>query len=309
MSPTSLAPNVSVKYPCFSESLDENCRHEMARVPLVRLSYCRISQACNHRGAAEALSASLAYETVGRPDACCRFRAAALIVRILPSQASEMCSRVLCMASIVVSPAWVRLVLLVIEHLLGGADDRHPATQVVQDLMYSWRYPCIGNMCAVPRQQVVYPVIGHQGNVQRVKLGLGGQDGACHDLLCDSVNLRGKVQQRKTIQCQEPLSRQVRVAIGRLVEHILRNNEFVFMPLVFPPAPREHLPGRRDQLVAGQLTQVTYDGCFDIQSGRHEPLFSCGWLWRCIREQRIRRQWRTQSAFVSLSSKSGQDLH
>lgn len=63
-----------------------------------------------------------AYETVGRPDSCCLFRAAALIARISPLQASDKRSRVLCMAAMVVSPLWPWLVGIVIEHFLRGTD-------------------------------------------------------------------------------------------------------------------------------------------------------------------------------------------
>lgn len=65
---------------------------------------------------------------------------------------------------------------------------------------------CTGDVLAVARQQVSYPMVSPRGDVQRVDLRLWRQNDPRHDLLSNLRNLRSRKPKRNSFQGPQTLS-------------------------------------------------------------------------------------------------------
>ena len=89
----------------------------------------------------------------------------------------------------VVSTPSVFVACVIVYHLLGSADDRNEASPLDQHALDLREKPRVGDMRAIPRQEVVYPMMGCRRDVQRIDLSLGRKNGTGHDLRGD----RGRI--------------------------------------------------------------------------------------------------------------------
>ena len=83
----------------------------------------------------------------------------------------------------------------------------------------------IGNMPQVPRQQVVNSVHRRQRNVQGIGPGTIGKSGERLEFRGESQCALGNIDQRQNTGDCEPALRRLVVALARLLEHQLRNEE------------------------------------------------------------------------------------
>src|SRR5579862_9215972 len=119
------------------------------------------------------------------------------------------------MSAIVVSMRLSIFVCVIVNHLLRGTNDRNKAAQIVEYTVDARENPGIGDMGTIPCQQVIDMMMRSRGDMKSVNLCFRWQNRSRHDLLCNSVNLRSKLQQRDAIQFLKAFLGQDRVAIGR----------------------------------------------------------------------------------------------
>jgi len=75
-------------------------------------------------------------------------------------------------------------------HLFRRADYGNWYRKIVQQLVDAWKYRRIGNVPAIPRQQVLYPMMRDDGDMQCVGASLWRKNGPIHDLIGNLGNLR-----------------------------------------------------------------------------------------------------------------------
>jgi hypothetical protein len=58
----------------------------------------------------------------------------------------------------------------------------------------TWQDSGIGNMTAIPRQQILYSMMSNRGDMQSIGTGLFGKNSARHDFIRDVGDYRVKLQ-------------------------------------------------------------------------------------------------------------------
>jgi len=128
----------------------------------------------------------------------------------------------------------------------------------------AWQNPGIREVLAVPRQQVLYSMVGHGGYVKRIDLRCRRQDSKRHDRAGNLSDFRSVRQQRNTVQQEQAVCRKGRVTRRRLVDDIQGRDELVVGSFVISPSVRQQLSCRGDHLRTRLLPQVADDRCFDV---------------------------------------------
>ena len=75
---------------------------------------------------------------------------------------------------------------------------------------------------------------------------------ARHDCSGDLCDVWCRREQRDAVQRSQAIGREGRVTSGDLVEHVLGHNKFVLGPFVVPPAMRQYLAGRPNEVRTGR---------------------------------------------------------
>lgn len=130
----------------------------------------------------------------------------------------------------------------------------------------------IRDVLAVPRQEILYAMVGHRRDVQCIDLSLRRQNSGRHDLTGDPRNLGIVRQKRNAIQCAQAVARERRISRGCLVNHVLGDNQLVVLSIMIPPAVSEQLSRSSDELGAGSLPQVADDRRLDVDGVHHVSL-------------------------------------
>ncbi len=77
-------------------------------------------------------------------------------------------------------------------------------------------------------------MMGDRGDVQGVDRSPGREDRPIHNLVGDAVDFGSTWQERNPFERLEPDSGEYRIARRRLVNHVLRNNQFIIGSFDFP---------------------------------------------------------------------------
>jgi hypothetical protein len=161
------------------------------------------------------------------------------------------------MSSIVVSRSGDFCVI--VQQLLRRADDRPRESSAVQYAKNLGKDSGIRDMRAVPRQQVVYLLMSHHGDMQGVDTRRSWQNRLSQDLFGNAQDCPLNRQDRDTCERLESTVGQGGITIRRLVEHVLRGNELVVCPLCTPLPLRQQLPRRSNDLTTWSPTKVADD--------------------------------------------------
>jgi hypothetical protein len=139
--------------------------------------------------------------------------------------------------------------------------------------MNSGQHLCVRNVLAIPRQQILYPMMGCRCDVKRIDLRFCRENGSRHYFIGNLSDFRRVGQSGDTIQCKQTIRRKYRVTGRGLVDHILRYDKLIFDSLVVPSPMSQYLVCRHHNLRTWTLPQVTDNRCFYVH-GIHTRDFS-----------------------------------
>ena len=94
-------------------------------------------------------------------------------------------------------------------------------------------------MRAVPSQKIVYVVMSDHRDMKGIDAGRWRENGFSQDLVGNVQDRLVDGQERNARQQFESALSKSGIAIGRLVEDVLRGHEFVVRPFCGPPALRQ----------------------------------------------------------------------
>lgn len=128
----------------------------------------------------------------------------------------------------------------------------------------------IGQMGAVPSQQVVDACEGSDGNVQRVAAGLGRQGGGLEQSGREVGALIAGGQNGKVVEHAEAALRGDWIAGGSLDDYQFGSEEIEMVSLGIPPLLSDELVGVPDDIGAWPSSQVADYGRFDVNRLLHD---------------------------------------
>jgi hypothetical protein len=108
----------------------------------------------------------------------------------------------------------------------------------------------IRDMRAIPRQEVVYVMMGDHRDMKGIDARGSRQNRFSQNLFGDVQDCPLNRQDRDTRQRLQSALCEGGISINCLVEHVLRGYEFVVQPLRGPPPLRKELPRRGNDLTA-----------------------------------------------------------
>ena len=129
------------------------------------------------------------------------------------------------MSSIVVSRSGDFCVIA--QQLLGRTDDRPREPRLIQYVKHLWQDSCVRDVRAIPRQQIVYVVVGDHRDMKGVDARGSRQNRFLQDLFGDIQYRCLDGQERDARQRFESSLSESGIAVSRLIEHVLRGYEFV----------------------------------------------------------------------------------
>jgi hypothetical protein len=137
------------------------------------------------------------------------------------------------MSSIVVSRSGDFCVI--VQQLLGRADDRPREPRMIEYVKNLWKDSGIRDMRAIPRQEVVYVMMGDHRDMKGIDACGSRQNRFSQNLFGDFQDCPFNRQDRDTCEHLESTLGQGGITIRRLVEHVLRGHELVVRPLKDSP--------------------------------------------------------------------------
>jgi hypothetical protein len=127
-----------------------------------------------------------------------------------------------------------------LQKLLGGTEYGRLVTKLTDCLLDLRAHPCIGNVPAVPSDQVFHSMDGGHGDMQRVALGLGGQRSPCKTAAGNGPGVVGDFQQRQVTQQSLTSHSRYDIAASGFLRDEWRSKDIECGSLV-PPPPRYFL--------------------------------------------------------------------
>lgn len=125
----------------------------------------------------------------------------------------------------------------------------------------------VGDMRAIPSQQILDAVDRCNSDMVSVHLGLGRQGATLDERFAERSNFLGRLQLHDTLQRGKTTLRGFGVTETGLGDDKLGNNQIELGTLRLPPFDRRALVGHRSKIVARTRRQVTNDRRFDIYLG------------------------------------------
>jgi len=102
--------------------------------------------------------------------------------------------------------------------------------------------------CAMPGQQVFYPMVRYDRDVQRIDRCRRGKDLPRQDLLRYRRNLRYHWQQRYSGEQRKPIPGEHGIAVSGFIYNVLGRDEIVVPAFAIPPPTRQNLARRSNNL-------------------------------------------------------------
>lgn len=119
---------------------------------------------------------------------------------------------------------------------------------------------------AIPRQEILHPMHGGEGDVEGVRCR-GRRDDAAHQAAlgeCIGFGCVGKEWNPR--EHVEPFAGEFGVALGRLSHHDRRDEQFIFVAAKVPPVLRRLLIGGNSRQRTASRDEVAGDGGFEVEA-------------------------------------------
>ncbi len=127
----------------------------------------------------------------------------------------------------------------------------------------------IRNVSAIPRQQIVYPVVSRDRDMKRINNRFLRKNCTGYDLIGDDFDVRIGRRQRYAVERLKTFVGKVGVAVRGFIDHVLGRHKFVVGSFVIPPLMSKNLTSNRNNLRAWLLPKIAHDRCFNVDR-RHE---------------------------------------
>ena len=125
------------------------------------------------------------------------------------------------------------------------------------------------NVRAIPRQEILHPMHGGEGDVEGIGCSFWRDDVARQQPTCERIGFGRVGKLWNSCQHAEPFAGEFGVAFRGLAHHDRRDEQVKFVAVKVPPILGSLLVGANSRQSAAPCDEVAGDGCFEVKAGFH----------------------------------------